>query len=684
MTHIFNKHGFSRTDDGVVWIGSLDPTVPEAPRVTLAFAHDRAGAADLHRALEGGDPLAANRAVQAIPMPVGMLDDLAALCVARNPAESRALATGEHAPDTRWARALARAFGDRNAPHAIPSSAATIVHTPPQGLKLRALRSLDGGALVALSTDAMYGQARTRATLALGPAGQHEWVLHDFETDPRGGFDLPLPARAPGDRVWLVQRTAAPQRATLHAFDSEGTPLGSHAIPAPSPVQRVSHGEGLVWLHCESHLVRAGMGAGPDEVFAREADGPGPMVLGAWTPVWSPTVYDPALGGRVARTLRWIDLASTTAPPPREWNRTLGAKFVLDDVLLVSTDREVLAIAPGREDRRVLEGPAFGFARDGDTLWVGTADSLISLDIERLEPTARFPVPERVVRCDVAPGGVVARDFDRFTVLRRDGRVIFESDPRREPASVVLADGTLLVSAGELVAAIGPDGALRGTSHLPYDGQLVGATATHGIFGPVSGGVPKTTPTALFAIDERGAIVDSLAFDAEIPGNSPLRVRYAGGSESDAGAIRTNGVLLVDTTFRLRGWTPREGSPTRPLAEAARRPTERGVHAKKPETYNPRDDWAEPAVDVAGAEFTALDGVYEGSFGSLQDRAIHARNGAVVTLIRCAIDRNGPGAKVTQGSTLVLFDCAARRADLSVEPGSALLVLTAEHRAKDT
>lgn len=674
---------FVCADEGIRWTGSLDPSVPEAPRVSLLFGRQSAGFAALERAVEQGDPAAASEAVRAIAMPLGMLDDLAAHCVRCHSEASRARATGEGDPDPRWARALARRLGACEPAPSRSAGSAAVVHTPPDGLRLRALRALDGGGLVALCTDLAHGHLVTKAALAFRPEGEDKWRVRRFEVAGRGGFDLPRPAQAPSDRVWLVARTERPARATLHVFDIEGTPIGAHEVSAPSPVQHVSLVEGHLWLHADRHLVRVGREGEPHQVYEHEATWPGPTLLGTWAALWSPAEYDRALGGRVARTLQWVDLATGTALPPRPWNRSVGARFAVGDALLVSTEREVFAVGPSRDDRQVRDKPAYGFARDGDTVWLGTTDSLAGLDAARLLPTAEIPLKERVVRCLAAPGGIAVWDAASLTVVHRDGRVLFESGPRREPAACVLANGTLLVSAGERVAAIGPDGVLRGTTYLPFDGQLVGATASVGIFGPVSGGIPKTPPTGLFAIDERGAIVDALPAEAGLPPTRPMRIRYADGAEADQGAVLAREVLLVDAAGRLRAWTPAPRAAMRPMVTPARRPTERGVHTRKPETYNPRDDWPEPAVDVSGAEFTALDGVYEGTYGCFTDRAIHARNGAVVTLIRCAIDRNGPGAKVMQGSTLVLYECAVRSADLSVEADSALLVLGDADRAAD-
>jgi hypothetical protein len=52
------------------------------------------------------------------------------------------------------------------------------------------------------------------------------------------------------------------------------------------------------------------------------------------------------------------------------------------------------------------------------------------------------------------------------------------------------------------------------------------------------------------------------------------------------------------------------------------------------------------------------------------------RNGAVATLVRCKINGESGGARVTQSSTLILCDCDVDRSALEVEPGSHVLVLS--------
>jgi hypothetical protein len=295
----------------------------------------------------------------------------------------------------------------------------------------------------------------------------------------------------------------------------------------------------------------------------------------------------------------------------------------------------------------------------GRSVWAATSGEIRRLDDEKLAAT--FSTPPLVFDIVELPRGLLLLGMSFWRWVELDGRIIEQSADRRDAAWARLADGTVACSAGEEVLVVGPDGALRRRLLLPYDGQIVGATETHVIFGPTSGGIPRVTPDGLYAIDARGEITERLAMNVR-----PERTFYAGGSTGDSGLFLPDALLLCERG-RLVRWKPAPaGDSVRAVIEPKPSRMERGVRSVKWDTYNPRDDWPEAGLEVQREDLVAVGGTYGGTTGVAASEALVVDDGSIATLVDCTLE-NGGGARVLRGSTLILVGCVLAEGRLLCE-----------------
>jgi hypothetical protein len=658
---------FELARDAVRWTGRADGS--DSPTVTVVVFAADAGFAALARAVDTGDARAGDEATRAVPMPHGMLDALARRCVAADETSAARVAAGVGAADARWVAALARTLIARGGQQTKASTTSpAVIYTPPDSLQVRALHALEDGRVAALSTDAKYGRAPVRAALAFESTDE-PWIERAFEGPEGTRFALP---RSDGDRAWLIEQRDA-GATIVREFDARGVSMSSAQTVALSPVQRVTVVGSRRWLHCERHHALLDEGG----VVLEHGDPHNhPLIVGQHLLTFSVRELDRAIGGWVSRTLRWIDLADASVSEPVPWNELVHSVVIASSTAFAATARGVFALVPGRAPELLFEGAAHGLCARGDRLlWTSGAVAH--------EFNARSRTEERAIRLETScfygwltDGCAVVSNLQRAFVYDRRGALVYDSGERREPSAVALEDGTTVVSAGEEVTSFDRDGRLVAQSRADYDGQLVGATERFAIYGPVSGGYARTEPTGLLAFDARARGADPVRRTDALPVRRPLRTRYGGGTESDEGLVQRARVLLVDGAGAVRAWAPRENTAL-VLPEPKRRPTERAARVAGFHTSNPRDDWPVAGVDVSGQSFLSIDSLYRGTTGVSPERAVIARDGAVVTLVRCDLAGDGGGATVRQRSTLVLIDCRFDRSQISVEAGSHLVVLSA-------
>lgn len=666
------------TDDALTYRGPIDLD-EGGPVVEHVFARSRPEVEALVLGYTRADPRAIDGVVRALPMSLGMIDALAMRCVERSPDASAALAAGEGAPDVRWMRALARSHGPAPVRRE-PEPAPTLVVSPPTGDRVMALRAF-GRDVVALSCPQKYGAVQVENTLHfIGHNGVHR--VHTFSTDNGAQRALPLPLVASDELLWLSVR-AADGSATIETWSIEGELLSSTSTTADSAIQRISLVDGALWLHCEQHHTRVAPD-GTRESIEHQDRGRSPVVIDGALLSFSRQVFDGERRTHVSRSGQWIALDASLRRESFVWDRPAHQVVASEGRAFVASDDGVFVVAPFAAPRMIADGSAcyaIGALR-GRVAFV-VRSTLTVLDARSLDTVLSVELPSEsypiCVRVHMSEAVVVIATFTRAYVVDYGGKLLWDSGERREPVAVTLRDGTTVVSAGELVAAFARDGTHVATNCLAYDGQLVGATDAHAIFGPISGGVAITEPDALYAIDHRARVVDALPKAATGGVRGPVRVRYGGGSETDSGTICSDRVLVVDGAGALVEWVPRD-TQARVFAESKRVPSARGVVETRFHTSNPRDDWPLAGVELNAVTFYAEDCTWRGTTGVSPERAVIVRNGAIATLVRCKIDGDGGGARALQSSTLILCDCVFDRSQIDVEPGSHLLVFGSDAR----
>lgn len=663
------------TDDEWTYRGPLDLDAP-SPTVTFRVSRALREGAALALAYERADPVAIDAALREIALPLAAIDVLARRCVDAHREASEALAAGESAPDVRWMRALSRALG---AGASTPAGTRARTVVAPQNEQRVMAMCAQGERVVVLSYALAYGQGPIECRLDFV---EREEVrsTHTFSTMNFVQRALPRGAHAPAELAWLSLRE--PDGAvTLQRWSLEGELREARSLRAESALQRVSLAGDQLWLHCDQHHVRTDS-SDARASFAHSDPSGGPLIAGGALLTFATRVFDADQRAWLSRSAQWLALDAAREGLSFDWSIPVHRAVVTERGVWLATERGLYFAEPFAAPTCIdARAACYALAaRDGRVAYViGATLTVLDATTRAVERAVDLPIERgrTMYHGTMSEGCVALNDFTRAVVLDHRGVVQWNSGDRREPVAVALADGTTLVSAGELVSAFAKDGARIATNAMPYDGQLLGATREFAIFGPVSGGVARTEPDGLYAIDARARIVDALRKPETGVVARPTRTRYGGGTESDAGLITDDRVLVVDQHGALLAWRPRASSE-RVFAESQRRPAARGVVETRYHTSNPRDDWPEAGIDLNAVTFYGEECTWRGTTGVCPERAVLLRNGAVATLVRCAIDGAGGGARVTQGSTLILYDCRFDRSQIECEPGSHVLVLSAD------
>lgn len=657
---------FSLEAHAVRWSGVIHPE--SKAQVSVNVPDTQAGFAELRQALQDGDALAADTAVRAVPMPLTMLHDLAKHCLATVREAALDVAAGKGAPDPRWAMALSEMAGHQGA-HGKPELApARDLYRPAKGLRVNRLREL-GGALAVLADNVVHAEIDPRYELAIGDG--KGWQTTDFTTERQVQVALPLPLVAPLDKLWVTTREPS-GAVVLDTYSRAGERLSRHEGHAPSAVQHVSVLGKHRWLHCERHHQLFGSAL----VVEHQDPWKRPLVVGNWLLSFGPRHFDAARREHISSHFTWTSLDRAAKDVSFSWNETVFSAAVMDGFAILGTANGVFTVAPGGQAERLVEGRCFGIATDDAHFAVVVGRTVRLFDAVTRQQIISFSLGSDAYRVTLTKGCIVASDYARAWVFSRTtNALVFDSGERREPAAQPLRNGHTLVSAGEVVAAFDAQGALQGSTSLPYDGQLVGATDTHGIFGPVSGGVPRTQPDGLYAIDSRAQVVSALRFDDPGYAPRPLRTRYGGGTETDGGVILHDRVLVVSSSGALLSWDLATAKAVRVLMEAKRMPMAKGVTETRFHTTNPRDEWPVPGVEVQGATFLAVGCTYRGTTGVSSDVAVRVRNGAVATFVGCTLGGDGGGVEAEQGSSVVLKDCDIGPGAVKLGAGCHLVML---------
>lgn len=671
-----SKPEVSVTDDAFTYRGPIDLGAASIAITFRASRSEPSGAA-LARAFDEADPRLSNDVVRSTPLPLAVVDVLARRCVERNRDACEPLAAGESAPDVRWMRALSRALGAQSPSSPNPARRAKPVVSLEDKQRVMALRS-HGDRVATLSYALEYGQGpiESRLDFVGGDARAH---THTFSTLNNVQRALPMPQLAPDDALWLTLRTQEGE-VTLERWSFDGELRSTRRAFTESAIQRVSIVGDRLWLHCDQHHVCT-TPDGARASYAHSDPARAPIIAMRALLTFSTRVFDQTQRTWLSRSAQWIALDGSREAIAFDWSIPVHRFAATDASVFLGTERGVYVAQPFSEP--VLfdaSAPCYGIASHGDRVAYVVGAKLVVIDAHTHEIKLAVDLPiERgrtMYGVFVNDACVVLNDFTRAIVIDHFGNVQWNSGDRREPVAFTLADGTTVVSAGELVSSFDTKGAITATNAMAYDGQLIGATREHAIFGPVSGGVARTEPDGLYAIDARARSVDSLPKSETGFVARPSRTRYGGGTESDQGIITDDRVLVVEQSGALIEWRPR-ASKKRIFAESKREPSAKGVTETRFHTSNPRDDWPMAGVELNAVSFYGEDCTWRGTTGVCPERAVVVRNGAVATLVRCKINGDSGGARVTQGSTLILCDCVFDAGSIEVEPGSHVLVLSA-------
>lgn len=661
--------GWSFGPAALRWTGPCDVD-PRAPWVAWSLALEGDGAA-FGRAVADGDARGVAPMVARLPMPWGMLLDLARRCVEWTPDAARAQAAGRESVDPRWTAALTTVLAEAGAAvEDAPASdeAEPLTQASPGREPTHLLRRADGTLAVLTQRDRLAAPPADGAELILRRPDGRETRL-PFPHERGRHLALLRPADGDDDLV-LTAWSRADQRVDVWMIDPSGAVRGPvQAAIGTSPLAFTRHGDRL-WLHGEEQDVEVEIATGGvGRTLATYHSNPARLSwgrLGDWLP--RPGARHLAQTGWCPKTIHWISLDDPTADRVVPWRRPV-AGAALDPAggaLWLASEDGLWRLSPDGEPTRVVEVDAWGLALVGDALHVGarlapTAFAVLTLDARTGRELDRRPVAHFPFRVDGVPGGVVARGLRRWTWLP-DGGDPLTSEDRANAALARLADGTCAVAAGREVLVIGPDGALRRHLRLPFDGRLWGATDTCFVYGPGDHEPAPPEHDAFLALDADGAVVARLPRCAEARDEGcwclPRRTLYATGQTKETGIVAPDGVYLTrGRTGRVGRWRP--GSDPR-AATAHGAPPPRGETrveevVKGYHTINPRDDWVVHGLEVPGGPLLALDGRYAGTTGVAPGRAVRAVDAAVVTLFRCHLGADGVEAR--RASTVILLDC---------------------------
>jgi hypothetical protein len=589
------------TPTGVRWAGPTDPEL-DAPIVAceLTVALEPRGLAEL---------------VERAPIPSVLLHELAARCPPGD----------DEGADPRWRRARAAvAIARGDAVGEVRDEIGTCIDRD-----VDAMRRLPDGTLV-----------RPRGTeLAIGDAPPIALPVVE-----RASYGLPTPLAPdtidPGQVIVTIQ-SYQPGHLILLAFDGAGRELARAEGPSNERPAQVSHGAAGYWVHGDRHHALVGQ---PTPTTGRPYMGSGAPVSARW-------LF--ALHGEIV----WVSL-DTAERRTFEWPQELRALVRVDDVLWATTREGLWRLRGGEAPVRVWSGDAYGVAVDETRAWLalhGQA-TVVAIELATGSELWRTKLAHQAYALYRFDNAIVASSISCFTCLAPDGRILAATDERRDLGIARLADGTIAASAGEQVVIVDPAGNVRRALPMPYDGQIVGATADRFLFGPVSGGVDRVRPTALVAFDHTGRVTAQL-----VPPCRPV-------------CIDDGRVYVIDHPAReLRAWDPR-GTASGVVPPPPRLPTERGARRVGAQVINPRDDWPEVGIEVH-ADFLALEGTYGGSTGQASEVALRVGDGAIATFVRCDLTIGRDGSIAERGSTVFLIDCKLPDRTWSIGSACHLVIL---------
>ena len=295
----------------------------------------------------------------------------------------------------------------------------------------------------------------------------------------------------------------------------------------------------------------------------------------------------------------------------------------------------------GEAPVRVWSGGAYGVAIAEGVAWVSTRDSaLVAIELASGAERTRVALPDAAFDVRVVPGGVIASGSRVSWIV--DGKIIATTEPRREAATAVLADGTAATSSGEQVAILDPSGTLRWCSPMPFDGCIRCATHDRFVFGAFTSGEDHVSPTEVIAFDRDGRVTARLPCTLRLPVAADRDFVYV---TNEKGVVR---------------WDPRgTASETELVAPPPRRPTERGGRQVRYPVTNPRDDRPEVGIEIRHTNALLLDGTYGGSpagnYGG--EAAVRVSDGAIATFVRCDLTGGVGGCVVQRGATVFAIQC---------------------------
>ncbi len=155
------------------------------------------------------------------------------------------------------------------------------------------------------------------------------------------------------------------------------------------------------------------------------------------------------------------------------------------------------------------------------------------------------------------------------------------------------------------------------------------------------------------------------------PVRAPLRTHYAGGWKADGGLVESQRIVFGQKDHTLVEWKPSG------LGHVVLAPAEpKRIEDEKVEgfqTINPRDDYAEPGLQVDGEVVHAVRCCYGGDYGVMEAVAVLARRGAIVTLEDCELIRGG--VRVEGFSTVIARRCKLAAGRYEAGPGSHLILI---------
>lgn len=570
------------TATGIRWAGRTDPE-PDAPIVACEYPV----------------PLEARAIADLVarePIPSTLLRELAARCPPGDDAHA----------DPRWRQARAAA--------AIAAGASAVDTTAGRGTPIdrgvEEVRTLRDGTVVYIrGTTLVIGD---RPPIAL-PVAEHAMYV------------LPAPLLDDTDEIIVLVYGRA--GTTLIEFTSDGREVARQEAPLAFLPNKVAKTAAGYWVSSDSnhHLV------GTNKTLRRPFMRNGVAISGGWLLEISKPI------------LAWVELASGKRRP-FDWHATETRETARSgDILYCMTEDGLWRLQGGERPVRVWAGNAWGLAVHANHAWLGLDDSsVIAIDLTSGAQLWRSPIPHKAYSIRAFDTVVIAMSFDRCTLLTPDGRVLSTSEERRDVGVAQLADGTVGISCGEQLFLVESMGVVRRGLSLPYDGMILHATTDRFIFGPVSGGEARVSPTELVAFDRTGRVTSRL-----VP---PDRPRF----------MNDTHVYVIDyrDKLELRVWDPR-GVAIGVEPPPPRRPTERGAnHVGTELSGDPRDFRPQVGLEVH-SDFLAIESTYGGSPGSGYAGEVPVRvgDGAIATFVRCDLRTGGDGPVAQRASTLFLIDC---------------------------